>query len=478
MIKVERAAKNNCCRLKLIPDTHEELDQVRSLFMIKNDKARFSTHATDFYCPITLGGSFKSGLLFKIVTKTVQNFPEIKFDIPKDIIEIVRPISITDEIPKAKYEYRDYQEKAIKQSLKFGRGIILLPTSAGKSLICYGICKTLIDRNYKILILVPNIQLVSQLNNDFIEYGIKENIVKMFSSFSLDPIQNSNKIIIANRQWLQTHNKELPTDINAIIVDEVHQIKKDSKVEGFVEKFDCKIKIGLTGTLPDDEINQLNIMGIFGSILIEKTPYELQDRNILAKTNIIPIRFEHNPIPRFSRATIEDIQQGFYFEWSWIEENEKSNIKICKIAEKLNGNTLILFDHVEHGKKLFELITEESKQKFLVFGETELDHREDIKKIMEQAHNIITIANVKCFGTGISIKNIQNIIFAMSGKGTTKIIQAIGRGLRTTERKTTLNLIDIYHNLRYSDKHFNVRIELYKKYYQKDVSDKIKQVPI
>ena len=93
---------------------------------------------------------------------------------------------------------------------------------------------------------------------------------------------------------------------------------------------------------------------------------------------------------------------------------------------------------------------------------------------MEKNTNTILVGNVKAVGTGISIKNIDNIIFAISGKGVTKIIQAVGRGLRLRKGKKKVNLFDIYHNFFYSRKHSIERKELYKEFYQvSDFQEKI-----
>lgn len=80
---------------------------------------------------------------------------------------------------------------------------------------------------------------------------------------------------------------------------------------------------------------------------------------------------------------------------------------------------------------------------------------------------------------GITIKNIQCIILVTNQSALTKIIQAIGRGLRI-EDKPTLFVMDIFHNYKYSEKHFKERTELYKKFYGKvlDKDYKIKYVNI
>ena len=80
---------------------------------------------------------------------------------------------------------------------------------------------------------------------------------------------------------------------------------------------------------------------------------------------------------------------------------------------------------------------------------------------------------------GITIKNIQAIILVTGQSSVTKIIQAIGRGLRI-EDKPVLNVFDCFHNYKYSEKHFKERLELYKKFYGKELDKdfKVKEIII
>ncbi len=80
---------------------------------------------------------------------------------------------------------------------------------------------------------------------------------------------------------------------------------------------------------------------------------------------------------------------------------------------------------------------------------------------MEKYDDCFLIGNTKCIGVGISIKNINNIGFGFSsGKAVVKIIQAIGRGLRLKDGKTTVNIIDFYHSFLYSKRHYAERLKL------------------
>ncbi len=535
-------------------------DRIISEFTTPNPAHRFSKYAESTLKSISLFGTFEVGLTYDVIKVIKTIYPNEEIIIDKELSDIFRPINITSDIivpTNIDYSYRDYQQRAIEMSLKYGRGIALLPTAAGKSLIVYGILKNLIEKKVikNSVILVPNLQLVTQMRDDLIKYGLRESQISTFSSFS--PELQNTEVIITNRQWLEKFtSKEINKrkrkntdlrktktiivnmnltefskyindkkykhpkkylnclnekdysfdkvknifvkditkkidnnvkriqnignyidklyDFDCLIVDEVHGITSKNIISNFVKQSKTNIRFGLTGTMPESIYENWHIKGIIGPILHTEKVYKLQEQKYIADINIINILFKHNHVPKFVDYKIkysnpalykEQCEKAFYHEWQYIESYLPSNQKIATLASKLQGNTLLLFDHIEHGNILFNLIN--SQNKHFIDGSVELDDRNDIKKIMENNTNIILAGNVKCVGTGISIKNIDNIIFAISGKGVTKIIQALGRGLRLREGKTKCNLFDIHHNFYYSNKHSDTRKELYQEFYQK-----------
>ena len=81
---------------------------------------------------------------------------------------------------------------------------------------------------------------------------------------------------------------------------------------------------------------------------------------------------------------------------------------------------------------------------------------------MEEKNEIVCIAISKIFSTGISIKNLHNIIFAAIGKARIKIIQSIGRSLRLHHSKEIATIFDIADSsLTYGFKHYQERKRLY-----------------
>jgi superfamily II DNA or RNA helicase len=102
-----------------------------------------------------------------------------------------------------------------------------------------------------------------------------------------------------------------------------------------------------------------------------------------------------------------------------------------------------------------------------VHGDTDTNDREEIRRIMEIENDAIIVASFGTFSTGINIRNLHNIIFAMPTKSSIRTLQSIGRGLRQAEGKEIAILYDIADDMRYKKrmnytlKHFIERTKIY-----------------
>lgn len=464
------------------------LDNLRINFTIPN-KSKFGP---DFFCPISILGSFKLGLTYEIAKWIKENYPTKKFSISDKLFSILFPlgnskIKLLNPLNEI-FKYRNYQKAAISEVLKIGRGIILHATGAGKSLEIFGICKSIIKQSKKvnnILIVVPNVQLVKQLKLDFCEYDKEiSHITHAYSSFSNQlSLQNKN-IIVTNTQWMFKHEDELP-NIDMVIIDECHGLSKNNKISDFVRTLKTPLKFGFTGTLPENPDNMWNVKGLLGNVVHEKEAHELQNEGFLSKIKIKSAMFKHKNIKDFipTKAELNEmnlnptdrqlylekqLQARYNNECKYLESLTATNKILLLISNNAVGNNILLFNHIEHGKKLYELAKKMSNKKpYLIYGQTKLDERLDAIVDAEQGtEDILIIANFKCFGTGINVKKINNIIIGTSGKGLIKIIQGIGRGLRKHKSKKALTVYDIFHNYKYSLQHFEKRCSLYNKVYK------------
>ena len=454
-------------RARIYCEDSDLLNKIRDEFTILNPAVKYFKYASPTISAITPLGTYLIGLTPDILQVINKIDKTIKINISEEITNIINPkwdIEPEFKYPlNEKYKFRNYQETAIKNILSRVRGINIIPTRGGKNLIMYGVLSNIKDIYEKnILIFVPNTQLVLQGYQDFIDYGWDKNFIQMFSSQSKTLDENKTGIIISNRQWLEKHNQELP-NVDILLVDEVHNLTANNQCSKYIKNLPTNFKLGFTGSLSENMEDIWNVKGIIGPIINQVEIIELQEANYLANINIIPIQFKHLNKRIIHYSTLEEYKQAFIDEYNIIEENEISNKYIFEIAKKLKGNTLILFSHIEHGRKLFEMLEHENK--CFVDGSVPFDDRELTKQKMSQKSNCITLANYGCFSTGITLKELDNIILASSTKSVIRLLQSIGRGLFRSKEK--LNLIDISHNYKYSEKHLNQRLKYYDKFYGK-----------
>ena len=123
-----------------------------------------------------------------------------------------------------------------------------------------------------------------------------------------------------------------------------------------------------------------------------------------------------------------------------------------------------------HGRILYDLInssTDNGRKIFFVYGGVDTEQREKIREITEQENNAIIVASYGVFSTGISIKNLHNLIFASPSKSKIRNLQSIGRVLRKSNTKNKAVLYDISDDIsngsvkNYTLNHLIERVKIY-----------------
>jgi superfamily II DNA or RNA helicase len=157
-------------------------------------------------------------------------------------------------------------------------------------------------------------------------------------------------------------------------------------------------------------------------------------------------------------------------ELDFIVRNPERLKFVVNLAGALKGNTLILFNFVEkHGKVIRDFLQKKFPEKQVCFisGEVDAVDRNDYRTLMEENDNVIIIASFGTTSTGVSIKRLNNIISASPTKSVVRVLQSIGRGLRTAHDKTVFTWYDIADDLRWKShenhtyKHFVERLKIY-----------------
>ena len=335
-----------------------------------------------------------------VITPTGTCDIGLYWEIRKYLIEnqIILNVTNTSELTKALHigtdnelynkftlELRDYQSDVLKKALKLGWGTCILGTGAGKTLTTAALIENYYRNSnnkdtFKCVVLVPDLSLVTQTYNEFIDCGI---------SYSLSMWTGSNKpdlaanVIICNIGILQSrfNTSDWVKYIDLLVVDECHKIKSDNKISKIITKIKTRHRYGFTGTLPDNNEDKWFIIGKLGPILYEKTSAELRNESFLTnvEVKILNIDYGNVHIPRL-------FDSNYRNELDFIYESVKRNDLIAKLCNRLTNNTLILVNHIKHGEILHEILSKtcKTRQIYFIRGEIAVEERENIKKIMDK----------------------------------------------------------------------------------------------
>jgi superfamily II DNA or RNA helicase len=446
------------------------LEQIREIFSAEDKSLIFLRRRTGRQFPmrkyaITNKGYFDAPF-FEEIYKTVKiKFPSLSISLSENFVNAAAIKPIADRLQPLNIEPRDYQQESALLAINKGKGIIVLPTSAGKTLVIALIAQScLYSKNFKTLIVVPNIQLVQQTHQDLLDYGVEQsNISKWSGNYDY---QNTN-IVVANDQILlsEKQDRSVLNQFDVIIVDECHKMASAEKITKLIKGLKCKHKLGLTGSLPAAQFDVWSLNRIFGSVIYHKKSVELREKKHISNVRVVSLKLNYKNVPKFSIPSMADPTAGYQDEIVWLHTNQFRNSVINKLVSKLDTNTLILVDRIAHGEHLLNFLNhnnDSNKSIHFIQGSVEVEERETIRKLMEETHNVVCIAISKIFSTGISIKNLHNVVFAAIGKARIKIIQSIGRSLRLHHTKTIATIYDIADtNLTYGNKHYLERTELY-----------------
>ena len=370
-------------------------------------------------------------------------------------------------------QLRDYQRNAVVHAIRNNRSLLLSPTASGKSLVIY-----LLSRWYessRVLILVPTTSLVEQMYTDFLDYGYLESkMQKIYQGYTKDI---SSEVTISTWQSLYKMPRKFFEQFGCILGDEVHLFKAKSLTNIMNKMHQTQYRHGFTGTLDGTQTHRLVLEGLFGSVNRVTSTKELMEKKTLAKLKIKCIVLQY---PDSDKKFMKD--QSYQDEVDLLVRDERRNKFIVNLTNYLKGNTLVLFQFVEkHGAVLYDMMKDLDRKVFYVHGGTDTETRENIREITEKEKNAIIVASYGTFSTGINIRNLHNVVFSSPSKSRIRVLQSIGRGLRTTNDKTGATLLDIADDLTWKSKqnftlrHFMERINIYN---EEEFDYEIKNLPI
>lgn len=403
------------------------------------------------------------GLLGKLQHFAKANNYPIKYafdwaEMTDDISEDEMKEAYSELFKNSSYHPRDYQHMCIHAAINKRRGVIEAATGSGKSLIIYSLIRyTMESTEGDILLVVPSIQLVNQMFSDFLDYGwlkAHQEVCVLHGGTVYDP---SRRILISTWQSIFNKSPEFFQRFDVVVVDECHGANsKSNSIRSILDKcVNAYYRIGLTGTLPVADADRYNIFGYLGPKLANVSSDELIEKGILSKIDIYAVMARYSP---------EEIKQvakmNFHEESSFIAHHPKRNSVLGYILKNINRNenSLVLCERLNHLASIEKYLKETMPDRKVVtiHGSVDSDVRETIRKDVDGEDGTIIVATFGTMSTGVNIKKIHNVFFMSSYKSKIKVLQSIGRGLRTHEDKDRVRIWDIVDDLRWKKRTGNI----------------------
>jgi superfamily II DNA or RNA helicase len=349
---------------------------------------------------------------------------------------------------------RDYQYDVVNKFLENPQALQEVATGAGKT-ITTATLSYLCEPYGRTMVIVPNKSLVVQTEEDYKNLGLDVGVYfgdrkELNKTHTICTWQSLNVLDKNSYDETTLSLAEFTEGVAAIIVDEVHQAKAEVLTKLLTVNFrNCAIRWGLTGTVPKEDFEFQGILAAIGPVINQVSAHDLQEKGVLANLQIDILQ-----------TTDIQVFRSFQEEYSFLVTDEK---RLTWMADKikdfsLTGNTLVLINRIDTGKKLIELIPDA----VFVSGGMKLDDRKEEYDEIKTSDNKIIVATYGVAAVGINIPRIFNLVLIEPGKSFVRVIQSIGRGVRKAADKDFVQIWDITSTCKYAKRHLTERKKYYK----------------
>jgi len=240
--------------------------------------------------------------------------------------------------------------------------------------------------------------------------------------------------------------------VEGAVVSNCHGVKDLGVVQKLMtQNFkNVPIRWGLTGTLPEEEWNQLSLFTAIGPQIGELAAHELQEAGVLASCQV-------NILHTQETAQYTDYQN----ELKYLTTDPSRLNWLSGVVEEISktGNIMVLVDRIATG----EFLRDNLKGSIFVSGEMKNKDRAEYYREMEIVDNRVVIATFGVAAVGINIGKINHVVLVEPGKSFIRVVQSIGRGLRKTNDKDEVVIWDVASKCKFSNNHMNKRKAIYNK---------------
>lgn len=340
------------------------------------------------------------------------------------------------------------------------KALVIAATGTGKTYMsAFDVMKY---KPKRMLFIVHREEILKKAKETFDKLLRKRNIkTGLFTGNSKD---YSADYMFATIQTISKYYEEFEKDyFDYIIVDEAHHGASDSYLR-VLNYFNPAFILGMTAT--PERCDSLSVFELFdNNVALEVRLHEALDEDL-----VIPFHY-------FGITDIDGV------ELKGIDLDDKSELaqrlmihrRVDFIIEKMNfyghdGNfrkALGFCVNIEHAKYMADEFNKRGIKSIALSGEDSIPKRDEcIKKLESDKDDLQVIFTVDIFNEGVDIPTINTVLMLRPTNSPIIFIQQLGRGLRKSDNKEFLTVIDLIGN---HNKTFLIAIALNgARYYDKD----------
>jgi len=340
-------------------------------------------------------------------------------------------------------ELRDYQKEAIDIAVSNWRGIINFATGLGKTKTAISLIRTL---KKKTLIICPSNSVANQFKDELI-LAFGQNRIGFIGDSKFKPSDITVCIAASANNHIDKIKK---FDLGLVIFDECHHCPANTFYSISQGLSHVGRMYGLTATSFRSDGKDVMITADCGDILVKRDAawgiannWLAQPYFIVRKVNTTGFDFKDDKLKSYKNHVLNSKEMT-----SRIESDAKNFIQA-------NKSVLILVDEVEHGESL-------SKALKIPFAQGEDKQSNEYVDQLNKGLIPGLVGTDGKISEGTDTRNVDILILANFSASKGAVLQAVGRGLRKTDTKNHVIILDyIPAGSTMLSRHANQRISFY-----------------
>ncbi|SRX76254.1 DUF3427 domain-containing protein [Aequorivita antarctica] len=327
------------------------------------------------------------------------------------------------------------------------KNLLVAATGTGKTVVSAFDYKRFKQENKtaKLLYVAHRKEILTQARSTF--QGVLKN--NNFGELWVDGMEPDKfDFVFASVQTLRNRIDELslsPTFYDFIIIDEVHHISASS-YRPILNHFKPSVLLGLTAT--PERMDNENILDDF----CDRIAAEIRLPEALNRKLLCPFQY-------FGISDSIDLSKVRWENGRYVP-SELTKLYLAndkRVGEILNNTNKYLRDindvralgfcvTIEHAKYMAEKFTLANLKAHYLTSENSREREEVRRKLRNKEINYLFVVDI--FNEGVDIPEIDTVLFLRPTESLTIFLQQLGRGLRLSEGKECLTVLDFVANAR------------------------------